>query len=75
MTMSTTKSDAIGGTAEQVRELGADELDLVAAGLTIGPVTIEDGFVAIGIPGVIGVVFGNGCIGGWLGGTGIAYCS
>jgi hypothetical protein len=78
MTMTkATNSDAInlgGTTTEQFRELRAEELDLVSAGLTVGPITIEDGFVAIGIPGVIGVVFGNGCIGGWLGGTGIAYC-
>jgi hypothetical protein len=64
-----------GATAEPLRELRAEELDLVSAGLRVGPITVEDGFVAIGIPGVIGVVFGNGCIGGWLGGTGVAYCS
>ena len=53
-------------------ELSLDQLDAAAGGK--GPVTYQDGILAIGYPGVAGVFFGDGCIGGWLGTTAIAYC-
>jgi hypothetical protein len=53
------------------RELPLDELDGVAGGF---PIAYEDGILAIGIPGVAGIFIGAGCIGGWLGDTGIAVC-
>ena len=55
-------------------ELSLDQLDAAAGGLTVGPITYQDGILAIGIKGVGGIFVGAGCIGGWLGGTAIAYC-
>ena len=64
-----------GNTAHEINgELSLDQLDGAAGGLTIGPITYEDGILAIGIKGVGGIFVGAGCIGGWLGGTAIAYC-
>ena len=64
-----------GNAAHEINgELSLDQLDAVAGGLTIGPITYEDGILAIGIKGVGGIFVGAGCIGGWLGGTAIAYC-
>ncbi|MBR1229855.1 MULTISPECIES: hypothetical protein [unclassified Bradyrhizobium] len=64
-----------GNTAHEINgELSLDQLDAAAGGLTIGPITYEDGILAIGIKGVGGIFVGAGCIGGWLGGTAIAYC-
>ena len=64
-----------GNTAHEINgELSLDQLDAAAGGLTIGPFTYEDGILAIGIKGVGGIFVGAGCIGGWLGGTAIAYC-
>jgi hypothetical protein len=64
-----------GNTAHEINgELSLDQLDTAAGGLTIGPITYEDGILAIGIKGVGGIFVGAGCIGGWLGGTAIAYC-
>jgi len=54
--------------------LSLDQLDAAAGGLTVGPIIYEDGILAIGIKGVVGIFVGAGCIGGWLGGTGVAYC-
>lgn len=54
------------------RELALDDLDTVAGGR--GPVQYQDGILAIGIPGVVGVFIGGGCIGGWLGTTAVAIC-
>lgn len=53
------------------RELPLDELDGVAGGF---PISYEDGILAIGIRGVAGIFIGAGCIGGWIGGTGVAVC-
>ena len=55
-------------------ELSLDQLDAAAGGVKGGPVAYQDGILAIGYPGIVGVFIGAGCIGGWLGGTGIAYC-
>ncbi|MBR1215207.1 hypothetical protein [Bradyrhizobium sp. JYMT SZCCT0180] len=64
-----------GNAAHEINgELSLDQLDAAAGGLTIGPITYEDGILAIGIKGVGGIFVGAGCIGGWLGGTAIAYC-
>ena len=64
-----------GNTAHEINgELSLDQLDAAAGGLTIGPITYEDGILAIGIKGVGGIFVGAGCIGGWLGSTAIAYC-
>lgn len=66
---------AEGNTAREINgELSLDQLDATAGGLTIGPITYEDGILAIGIKGVGGIFVGAGCIGGWLGSTAIAYC-
>lgn len=54
------------------RELALDDLDSVAGGRW--PVQYQDGILAIGIPGVAGVFVGGGCIGGWIGKTGVAFC-
>jgi hypothetical protein len=53
------------------RELSLDQLDAVSGG---APIKFEDGILAIGIPGVVGIFFGDGCVGGWLGTTAIAIC-
>ena len=55
-------------------DLSLDQLDSASGGVKGGPVVYQDGILAIGYPGVVGVFIGAGCIGGWLGGTGIAYC-
>ena len=52
-------------------ELSLDQLDAVSGGF---PIKYEDGILAIGIPGVVGIFIGQGCIGGWVGGTGVAVC-
>ena len=51
-----------------------DELDAVSGGFGVGPIAIEDGIVAIGIPRVAGIFVGGGCIGGWLGDTAVGIC-
>jgi hypothetical protein len=55
-------------------ELALDDLDSVAGGQKGGPVQYEDGILAIGIPGVVGIFIGGGCVGGWLGKVGVAFC-
>jgi hypothetical protein len=56
------------------RELTLDELEAVSGGFRVGPIAVEDGIVAIGIPGVAGIFVGGGCIGGWLGDTAVGIC-
>jgi hypothetical protein len=54
----------------ELRELSAEEIDSAAGGV----ITVQDGFLVIGIKGVGGIIIGNGCIGGWLGDTGVLVC-
>ena len=56
------------------REITLDELGAVSGGFRLGPIAIEDGIVAIGIPGLAGIFVGGGRIGGWLGGTAVGIC-
>jgi hypothetical protein len=64
-------NSAISPTQGLNRELPLDQLDAVAGGF---PISYQDGILAIGIKGVIGVFIGDGCIGGWIGTTGVAVC-
>lgn len=61
----------INPTQDLNRDLPLDQLDAVAAGF---PISYQDGILAIGIKGVIGVFIGDGCIGGWIGTIGVAIC-
>jgi hypothetical protein len=56
--------------AVELRELSAEEVDGAAGGV----ITVQDGFLVIGIKGVGGIIIGNGCIGGWLGDTAALVC-
>ncbi len=61
----------ISPTQDLNRELPLDQLDAVAGGF---PISYQDGILAIGVKGVLGVFFGDGCIGGWVGTTAVAIC-
>ena len=61
----------VNSTQDLNPELSLDQLDGVSGGF---PIKYQDGILAIGVPGVVGIFFGQGCIGGWLGGTGVAVC-
>ena len=64
-------TSTISPTQDLNRELPLDQLDTVAGGF---PISYQDGILAIGIKGVIGVFVGDGCIGGWVGTTAVAIC-
>ena len=64
-------TSAINPTQDLNRELPLDQLDAVAGGF---PIRYEDGILAIGVKGILGVFIGDGCIGGWIGTVGIAIC-